>query len=171
MPFFLFTAAPVAYGSSQARGRIGAAAASPIAQPQQSQIWVASVTYATACSNAGCLTHWVRPGIESTSSWIIVRFLTCWATMGAPSTFNHSWCCIFFFWSVKLELYQIYWHFSNNQTLFFHCLVSYCLFFFFIDFHFYLHNFPFLLCIWYSHLIIISLPLHSVFGFLLISLF
>ena len=23
------------------------------------------------------LTHWVRPGIEPTSSWMLVRFLTC----------------------------------------------------------------------------------------------
>ena len=40
--------------------------------------------YATALSNARHLTHWVRPGIEPVSSWILVRFLTCWATMGTP---------------------------------------------------------------------------------------
>ena len=27
-------------------------------------------------SNAGCLTHWVRLGIETTSSWIPVRYVT-----------------------------------------------------------------------------------------------
>ena len=28
------------------------------------------------------LTQWARPRIEPPSSWILVRFLTCWATMG-----------------------------------------------------------------------------------------
>ena len=46
-------------------------------------------------------THWVRPGIEPASSWLLVsfvttepqwelptvRFLTCWATMGTPESF------------------------------------------------------------------------------------
>ena len=44
-------------------------------QPQQRQIWAASVTYTTAHSNAGSLTHWMRPGIEPASSWTLHRFL------------------------------------------------------------------------------------------------
>ena len=47
-------------------------------------IWVKSVTYTTAHGNTGSLTHWTRPGIESTSSWIQAGFLTCSATMGTP---------------------------------------------------------------------------------------
>ena len=47
--FFLFRAAPAAYGGSQARGQIRAAAAMP--QPQQWQILATSVTYTTAQSN------------------------------------------------------------------------------------------------------------------------
>ena len=35
-----------------------------------------SVTYTTAHSNTGSLTHYVRPGIEPSSSWILVRFIT-----------------------------------------------------------------------------------------------
>ena len=31
------------------------------------------------------LTHWAKPGIELTSSWTLVGFLTHWATMGTPS--------------------------------------------------------------------------------------
>ena len=58
--FFLFRATPVAYGSSQARG----------------QIQAASETYATVHQNTRSLTYWDRPGIEPTSSWILVRFLT-----------------------------------------------------------------------------------------------
>ena len=50
----------MAYGSSQAMGRIG----------------TVSVTYAKAHSNAGSLTHSAKPGTEPVSSWILVRFLT-----------------------------------------------------------------------------------------------
>ena len=35
-----------------------------------------SVTYTTAHSKAGSLTHWSRPGTEPTSSRILVRFIT-----------------------------------------------------------------------------------------------
>ena len=45
-------------------------------QPLQCQIRAVSSTYTTSCSNAGSLTHWVRPGIEPTSSWILVRFVS-----------------------------------------------------------------------------------------------
>ena len=47
--FLLFRATPMVYGSSQARDLIGAAAAG--------WIQTASVTYTTAHSNAGSLTH------------------------------------------------------------------------------------------------------------------
>ena len=50
-------AAPVACGRSQARGQIRAAAACLTPQPQQQQIQAASAAYATACGNAGPLTH------------------------------------------------------------------------------------------------------------------
>ena len=49
-----FRAAPVAYGSPQARGRIGAVATP---QPQQHGIQASSVTYTTAHCNTGSLTH------------------------------------------------------------------------------------------------------------------
>ena len=58
--FLFFRAAGAANGSSQARGRIRATAAS--LYPSH--------------SNAGSLTHWVRPGIEHTSSQILVRFVS-----------------------------------------------------------------------------------------------
>ena len=35
------------------------------------QVSPLSETYATACSNAWSLMHWVRPGIKLTSSWIL----------------------------------------------------------------------------------------------------
>ena len=48
----------------------------PVPQPQQSQIRAVSAAYTTACDNAKFLTHWARPGIEPTSSWIPVGFVT-----------------------------------------------------------------------------------------------
>ena len=48
----------------------------PTPQPQKCGIPAMSVTYTTAHSNAGFLTHWARPGIKPTSSWILVGFIT-----------------------------------------------------------------------------------------------
>ena len=45
-------------------------------------------------SNTRFLTHWARPGIEPTSSGILVGFLTCWATKGTPwwySKWHSDW--------------------------------------------------------------------------------
>ena len=76
----LFRAA--AYGGSQARDLIRATAAGlhyscwPTPQPQQRRIWTASETYTTVHSNASSLTQWVRPGIESTTSWFLLGFLS-----------------------------------------------------------------------------------------------
>ena len=53
---------------------------------EQCQILAVSVTYTIAHSNTRSLTHWVRPGIESASPWLIMRFITLWATMGTPLT-------------------------------------------------------------------------------------
>ena len=53
--FSLFRATPVGYGGSQIRGGIGAVATG--LQPQQRGTQAASVTYTTAHSNAGSLTH------------------------------------------------------------------------------------------------------------------
>ena len=49
------------------------------------------LVYITGHSNAGYLTHWTRSGIEPTSSWILVRFINHWATIGTPySSFFHN---------------------------------------------------------------------------------
>ena len=42
-----------------------------IVTPDQSHVFDLS----TAHSNAGSLNHWVRPGIEPSSSWLLVRFV------------------------------------------------------------------------------------------------
>ena len=56
----------------------------PMPQPQKCQIQASSVTYTAACSITGSLTQWAILGIEPTSSWILVGFLTHWATAGTP---------------------------------------------------------------------------------------
>ena len=55
--FCLFMAASTAYGSSQARGRIGAVTDGLPHSHRQRWIQVMSVTYTTANGNAGSLTH------------------------------------------------------------------------------------------------------------------
>ena len=47
------------------------------AQPQRCWPWAAFETYTIAHSNAArFLTHWARPGIESTSLWVLVEFVS-----------------------------------------------------------------------------------------------
>ena len=54
----LFRATSIAYASSQARGRVESEPQPPAyTQPQQRRIQVTSVTYTTAHSNSGSLTH------------------------------------------------------------------------------------------------------------------
>ena len=72
----LVRAAPMTYGSSQARGPIRATAAGLTPQPQQLAIRATSVTYTTPHSHAGSLTHWARPQIEPTSPWILGGFIS-----------------------------------------------------------------------------------------------
>ena len=48
----------------------------PTLQPQQLSIRVKSATYTTAHGNTRSLTHWLRPGIESASSWLLLRFIS-----------------------------------------------------------------------------------------------
>ena len=43
-----------------------------------------STAHTTAHHNTRSLTHWVRPGIKSASSWILVEFINHLAMMGTP---------------------------------------------------------------------------------------
>ena len=85
--YLLFFGRTCAYGSSQAKGWIGAADAGlrHSHSNARSQIPATSVTYAAACRNTGSLNHWARSGIKPVSSRILIRFLTHWATTGTPS--------------------------------------------------------------------------------------
>ena len=68
--FKLFRAAPMAYGGSEARGLIGAVAAGLCHSHSNMG------TYTTAHGNARSLIHWARPGIEPTTSWFLVGFVS-----------------------------------------------------------------------------------------------
>ena len=74
--FCLFRATPVAYAGSQVRGLIGAFAAG-LGQ-SHSNAWskphMGPTT--TVHGNTIFLTHWVRPGIESATSWLLVGFVS-----------------------------------------------------------------------------------------------
>ena len=48
-------------------------------------------TYTTAHGNARCLTHWVRPGIEPTSSWILIGFVSTVPQWELP--WKYFWTC------------------------------------------------------------------------------
>ena len=85
--FCLFRATSVAYGGSQSRGRIGAIAACLHHSHSNEGSKPRLRPTVTAHGNGGSLTHWVRPGIKPTSSWILVGFVNHWATMGIPVFF------------------------------------------------------------------------------------
>ena len=82
--FFLFRAAPAAHESSWARGSNWSYTWKPTPEPQQRQIWAASVTFTAAHGNSRSLTRWARPRVKPASSWILAGFLTHWATAGTP---------------------------------------------------------------------------------------
>ena len=85
-------------------------------QPQKCWNCDASVTYASAFGNAGSLAHWAMPGIETASSRIVVRFLTCWATVETPSFGTRSRVLypspsqFSNFIALHLEIKKIFWH-------------------------------------------------------------
>ena len=68
----------------------------PGPQPQQRGIWAKPAIYTTAHCNTRSLTHWARPGIKPLSSWVLVRFINHWATMGT--------LVLCPFWSIFLSL-------------------------------------------------------------------
>ena len=72
--FGLFRATPMAQGGSQARGPIGAIASSLHHSHSNARSKSNLQPTPIAHGNAGSLTHRVRPGIESTTSWFLVRF-------------------------------------------------------------------------------------------------
>ena len=55
------------------------------------------LTYTTAPCNAGSLTHWMTPGIEPSSSWILVGFVSTvpqWELQGRSYSSNLELTCV-----------------------------------------------------------------------------
>ena len=67
----------------------------PTPQPLQCRIWARSAPYTIAHHSTGSLTHCARPGIEPTSSLILVRFVNRWATGGPPTLPLSCWNCFY----------------------------------------------------------------------------
>ena len=63
-------------------GSNGSCSCHPV--PQLHRIQAVSLTYTTAHSNAGSLTHWVRTGIKPTTSWVLEGFVTAESQRGTP---------------------------------------------------------------------------------------
>ena len=93
-----------AYGNSQARGPIGAAAASLCHSHSNARSEPRLPPTPQLAATPDPLTHWARPGIKPASSWILVGFLTCSATMGTPRVLNlvRYFFCQVIIWSVWL---------------------------------------------------------------------
>ena len=100
--FCFVTATPMAYGVSQARGRIGATAAGL----HHSHSNAGSKPHLGLCHSSWqrqILTHWVRPGIEPTTSCFLVRFTSTAPQQELPTLWN--------FWytsQLKLTSCQMY---------------------------------------------------------------
>ena len=99
----LFRATPTEYGNSQARHWIGATAAGLCHSNTGSEPHVWSTPIAQV--NTLSLTHW--PGIEPTSLWILVWFVTHWATMETPREIPLDFLFFFFFLQPRLQHMEV----------------------------------------------------------------
>ena len=86
-PFFLFRASPAAYGSSKTRDWIRTVAAGLYHSHSNSGSKLC--LWPTPYSSWQCqfLNPLERTGIDSAFSWILVGWITCWATAGAQSMY------------------------------------------------------------------------------------
>ena len=103
--FCLFRGIPIAHGSSQARGQTGAAAAGLCHSYSNARSKPHKRPVSQLAAMPDPLTHWVRPEIEPSSSWILARFLTRWATMGTHlGYYSHKKCSWSAFWTISFKL-------------------------------------------------------------------
>ena len=110
--FFFFLGLSVQHMEVPRLGWNQSCSCQPTPQPQERRIWAVSATCATAHGNAISLTHWVRPRIEPTSSWILVRLITIEPQWELPCFLILIWFFILSFISILsfslLALFRTY---------------------------------------------------------------
>ena len=89
-----------------------------------------SVTYTTAHSNAGTLTHWVRPGIEPVTLWFLVGFVSTapWREFWMQQIFTECLPCVRTVEETskrKITLPLGSWHASGFSTCMCACVCVY----------------------------------------------
>ena len=111
----------------------------PVSQPQQCWIRAVSVTYTAAHSNAGSLTHWMRPGIKPVSSWTLVGFITTepWWELPLCPFLNQIVLCSVILKKYTLDInalfrYMICKYFFPFYRLLFHFIDCFCCCFCFV---------------------------------------
>ena len=124
-----FRAAFVAYESSQARGRIRAAAARLHFSHRNARSEPRLGPTPPAHGNARSLTHWARLGIKLASSWIPFRFITTEPQWELPKIFFNLKNIIVLYWSLLEYLRwllpdSIYWHIIMKITFWCHIATS-----------------------------------------------
>ena len=92
------------------------------------------MTYTTARGSTGSLTHWVRPGIEPTCSWMLVRFV---------SAEPRRECWVFFFKKFYLICIRVQLVYSVVSLLYSIVTQSYMYMYMYICMYIYAHIFSF----------------------------
>ena len=93
-----------------------------MSQPQQCRIWAKSVTYTAAYSNTRSITHWVRPGIQPASSWILVTLVTTepwWELLFQSLSFSPSEINIWTHSDKVCSVREVRWHIIDCHKYFF----------------------------------------------------
>ena len=103
--FCPFRASPKAYAGSQARGLIRVVAAGP--HQSHSNVRSELCLGPAAHGNARSLTHWARPGMEPTTSWFLVGFVS--ATPRGELFFFFSVLCILSSSSPRWFIWPLFW--------------------------------------------------------------
>ena len=136
---FFYRATPSAYGSSQARGWIGAAAAGLCHSHNntRSELHLWPVLQLVAMPDP--LTNWMKPGIEPKFSWVLVRFFCfCFLLVFFLLVFFVLFCFCFlleffvFCFFVSLFCFSVFFFFFF--FFFFFCFFFFSFFFFFFFF-------------------------------------
>ena len=100
--FFVFCrAAPTAHGASKARCPIGVIAAGLCYSHTNARSKPSLCTTPKPMAMPGSSTHWVRPGIEPTTSWFLVRIVSAMPWQELPFFFFF----LFFFFMTALRAY------------------------------------------------------------------